>query len=245
VLRGASDNHAKPAAEPAWRGAGLNILRPGVPRSDHSVPLIRMASRWAKTGATVLFSGGAAWAACSISLALSDEHTPRWIHDRLPSRAEQLRRLSQGSAATPYDVLIIGGKGDAEDRLQQHGIGGRPADSRRAVARCPLCSLCSVQAAQREQGVPWMLSQGGRQDGVGSALALVDCLASLCVAYSSAPNQSPCCPPGRGLRTAMVEREDFAAGTSSRSTKLVHGGVRYLEKVSLPLVSRCLAVGSG
>jgi glycerol-3-phosphate dehydrogenase len=29
----------------------------------------------------------------------------------------------------------------------------------------------------------------------------------------------------------MIEREDFAAGTSSRSTKLVHGGVRYLEKV--------------
>jgi len=27
-----------------------------------------------------------------------------------------------------------------------------------------------------------------------------------------------------------VEREDFGAGTSSRSTKLVHGGVRYLEK---------------
>lgn len=78
-----------------------------------------------------------------------------------------------------------------------------------------------------------------------SILALVDCLASLCIAYSSAPNPSPCCPPGRGLRTAMVEREDFAAGTSSRSTKLVHGGVRYLEKVSLPLVSRCLAVGSG
>lgn len=34
-----------------------------------------------------------------------------------------------------------------------------------------------------------------------------------------------------GLKVALVEREDFAAGTSSRSTKLVHGGVRYLEKV--------------
>eukprot|EP00163_Fabomonas_tropica_P032235 TRINITY_DN799_c1_g3_i1.p1 TRINITY_DN799_c1_g3~~TRINITY_DN799_c1_g3_i1.p1 ORF type:complete len:153 (+),score=24.14 TRINITY_DN799_c1_g3_i1:390-848(+) len=33
----------------------------------------------------------------------------------------------------------------------------------------------------------------------------------------------------RGLKTALVEREDFASGTSSRSTKLVHGGVRYLE----------------
>ncbi|KAG4910766.1 Glycerol-3-phosphate dehydrogenase SDP6, mitochondrial [Glycine soja] len=34
----------------------------------------------------------------------------------------------------------------------------------------------------------------------------------------------------RGLRVGLVEREDFASGTSSRSTKLLHGGVRYLEK---------------
>eukprot|EP00775_Hariotina_reticulata_P006063 gene6063-6301_t len=34
----------------------------------------------------------------------------------------------------------------------------------------------------------------------------------------------------RGLKTALIEREDFASGTSSKSTKLVHGGVRYLEK---------------
>ena len=34
----------------------------------------------------------------------------------------------------------------------------------------------------------------------------------------------------RGLQVAIVERDDFSAGTSSKSTKLVHGGVRYLEK---------------
>ena len=34
----------------------------------------------------------------------------------------------------------------------------------------------------------------------------------------------------RGLRVAVVDRDDFASGTSSKSTKLVHGGVRYLEK---------------
>ncbi len=33
----------------------------------------------------------------------------------------------------------------------------------------------------------------------------------------------------RGLKTALVERDDFGSGTSSRSTKLIHGGVRYLE----------------
>ncbi len=34
----------------------------------------------------------------------------------------------------------------------------------------------------------------------------------------------------RGLSVALVERDDFSAGTSSRSTKLIHGGVRYLER---------------
>lgn len=34
----------------------------------------------------------------------------------------------------------------------------------------------------------------------------------------------------RGLQTILVEREDFASGTSSKSTKLIHGGVRYLEQ---------------
>jgi glycerol-3-phosphate dehydrogenase len=34
----------------------------------------------------------------------------------------------------------------------------------------------------------------------------------------------------RGLKVALVERDDFSSGTSSRSTKLIHGGVRYLEQ---------------
>ncbi|HET9797255.1 MAG TPA: glycerol-3-phosphate dehydrogenase/oxidase [Gemmatimonadaceae bacterium] len=40
----------------------------------------------------------------------------------------------------------------------------------------------------------------------------------------------------RGLRTALVERHDYASGTSSRSSRLVHGGVRYLEHGQLGLV---------
>ncbi len=39
----------------------------------------------------------------------------------------------------------------------------------------------------------------------------------------------------RGLKVALVERDDFASGTSSRSTKLIHGGVRYLEQAVLKL----------
>jgi glycerol-3-phosphate dehydrogenase len=40
----------------------------------------------------------------------------------------------------------------------------------------------------------------------------------------------------RGYRTLLVERDDFAKGTSSRSTKLAHGGVRYLEQLNITLV---------
>jgi glycerol-3-phosphate dehydrogenase len=39
----------------------------------------------------------------------------------------------------------------------------------------------------------------------------------------------------RGLKVALLERDDFSSGTSSKSTKLVHGGVRYLEKAFLRL----------
>ncbi|CAH1105150.1 unnamed protein product [Psylliodes chrysocephalus] len=39
----------------------------------------------------------------------------------------------------------------------------------------------------------------------------------------------------RGLKTALIESDDFASGTSSRSTKLIHGGVRYLQKAIMQL----------
>jgi glycerol-3-phosphate dehydrogenase len=41
----------------------------------------------------------------------------------------------------------------------------------------------------------------------------------------------------RGIRTALIEMQDFAAGTSSRSTKLVHGGLRYLRQLEFGLVA--------
>ncbi len=40
----------------------------------------------------------------------------------------------------------------------------------------------------------------------------------------------------RGLRVALVEKHDFAWGTSSRSTKLIHGGLRYLKQLELGIV---------
>ena len=45
---------------------------------------------------------------------------------------------------------------------------------------------------------------------------------------------------GRGYRTLLLEQVDFAKGTSSRSTKLVHGGVRYLQQGNISLVREAL-----
>ena len=44
----------------------------------------------------------------------------------------------------------------------------------------------------------------------------------------------------RGLSVALLEKRDFAAGTSSRSSKLIHGGLRYLENLDLELVREAL-----
>lgn len=69
-------------------------------------------------------AGGFA-AVASTTLALSEQRYQQshWIHSTLPSREEQVRRLSQGTAANPYDVLIIGGgaahyRPDRVDRAQ-------------------------------------------------------------------------------------------------------------------------------
>ena len=44
----------------------------------------------------------------------------------------------------------------------------------------------------------------------------------------------------RGLSVALVEQRDFASGTSSRSSKLMHGGLRYLEQLDFALVREAL-----
>lgn len=44
----------------------------------------------------------------------------------------------------------------------------------------------------------------------------------------------------RGLSTALVERDDFASGTSSKSSKLIHGGLRYLQQGDVRLVYEAL-----
>src|SRR5206468_5682378 len=71
----------------------------------------------------------------------------------------------------------------------------------------------------RRQSRPWdMVIVGGGATGVG-------------IAVDGA---------SRGYEVLLLERGDFGKGTSSRSTKLVHGGVRYLERGNIPLVVEAL-----
>ena len=44
----------------------------------------------------------------------------------------------------------------------------------------------------------------------------------------------------RGMKVALLEKSDFASGTSSKSTKLIHGGIRYLENLEVDLVYESL-----
>jgi glycerol-3-phosphate dehydrogenase len=75
-------------------------------------------------------------------------------------------------------------------------------------------------AAVRERGeTPWdVIVIGGGATGAGIAVDAAT----------------------RGFSVLLLEREDFAKGTSSRSTKLVHGGVRYLEQGNVSLVMEAL-----
>lgn len=69
------------------------------------------------------------------------------------------------------------------------------------------------------QSQPWdLIVIGGGASGLGTAVEAA----------------------ARGLRTLLLEQKDFAAGTSSRSTKLIHGGVRYLRQGRLGLVKQAL-----
>src|ERR1700746_492941 len=71
----------------------------------------------------------------------------------------------------------------------------------------------------REHRRPWdMIVIGGGATGVGVAIDAAS----------------------RGYDVLLLEQSDFGKGTSSRSTKLVHGGVRYLEQGNLSLVMEAL-----
>ncbi|XP_008422493.1 glycerol-3-phosphate dehydrogenase, mitochondrial isoform X1 [Poecilia reticulata] len=104
-----------------------------------------------------------------------------------------------------------------EYRRTQHGL----AQLVRVAAEAELKVLFAKELPSREAQLAALqdttefdvLIVGGGATGAGCALDAVT----------------------RNLRTALVERSDFSSGTSSRSTKLIHGGVRYLQKAIMKL----------
>jgi glycerol-3-phosphate dehydrogenase len=76
----------------------------------------------------------------------------------------------------------------------------------------------SEQLTKLKQTPEWDVNHWWRRHGLGTALDA----------------------SSRGYKTILVEAVDFAKGTSSRSTKLVHGGVRYLEQGDISLVREAL-----
>ena len=79
--------------------------------------------------------------------------------------------------------------------------------------------LDELRSSSSEAGAPFdVLVIGGGITGVGVALDAAH----------------------RGLRTALIERGDFASGTSSKSSKLIHGGLRYLQNGDVRLVYEAL-----
>jgi len=85
--------------------------------------------------------------------------------------------------------------------------------------------LSQLNPEQRESAIATLGSEsfdvlviGGGVNGVGAALDAAS----------------------RGLKVALIESQDIAAGTSSRSSKLIHGGLRYLEQYDFKLVREAL-----
>ena len=76
----------------------------------------------------------------------------------------------------------------------------------------------ALRAAQERHTLWDVLVIGGGASGLGAAVEAA----------------------ARGYKTILLEQHDFAKGTSSRSTKLIHGGVRYLNQGNIPLVLESL-----
>ncbi|XP_074296083.1 glycerol-3-phosphate dehydrogenase SDP6, mitochondrial-like [Silene latifolia] len=126
----------------------------------------------------------------------------------MASAALRLRRIGITAAAVATAAsLSLTYSVSSNERLAEVGlIQTRIADSNAVVP--PRKAHTSSLISSTKDNPLDLLIVGGGATGCGVALDAVT----------------------RGLRVGLVEREDFSSGTSSRSTKLVHGGVRYLEK---------------
>ena len=143
-----------------------------------------------------------------------------WLRRR-HRRGRSRRRDLISNAATRR--LHARAAGSRAARTRDRALGAPPAGARRSggsLRRVPSATFDRSGAVQRLRNEDFdVLVVGGGITGAGVALDAVS----------------------RGLRTALVERDDFASGTSSRSSKLVHGGLRYLDQREFRLVYEALA----
>src|SRR5215218_6531248 len=111
------------------------------------------------------------------------------------------------------------GPGAAAPRARQGRAAGPGARAARRLPAVPRLMLARADAIRALDGEPFdVLVIGGGITGAGVALDAAT----------------------RGYSVALVERGDYAIGTSSRSSKLVHGGLRYLQNFDLGLVREAL-----
>ncbi|KAF5335414.1 hypothetical protein D9611_011691 [Ephemerocybe angulata] len=124
-----------------------------------------------------------------------------------PSRADMLRELkASGEPKASGGELQASGEGEIRE-LKDGELKEDSGESKEGSIKTGLT------AAEAEEEIFDLLIIGGGATGAGVAVDAAS----------------------RGLKVALVERDDFSAGTSSKSTKLVHGGVRYLQKAVFEL----------
>ena len=136
-------------------------------------------------------------------------------------------------------------------RLLAHA---RPCCARRTAARPPACRMASGRSGllhlgpRRQDKEPPERLGARRLRNVPAVIPRADALASLerdsfdlvVVGGGITGAGVALDAASRGYSVALVEKSDFAAGTSSRSSKLVHGGLRYLQNFDLGLVREAL-----
>ena len=163
------------------------------------------------------------------------------------------------TASRGWREVLRGRRGRGRRRARRGGPDRLPAD-RGPGGRSSTAPLLIVVLIVGTGWLLWRISRrrpgtardraGGRRrrrgrtrwsaDGPIAALTPRRGTWSSSVAGSSGP--APCWMPCRaGMRAALIEQDDIAAGTSSRSSRLIHGGLRYLEQFQFPLVREALA----
>ena len=133
------------------------------------------------------------------------------LDDSLRRRDQGFQMIGLGADTGPADPVASRGDRGGETTMSMTSTSG--ASARMSTLRRAE-SLGRIRA-----GKSWdLLVIGGGATGLGTAVDAAS----------------------RGYRTLLLEAHDFAEGTSSRSTKLIHGGVRYLAQGNVPLVREAL-----